>query len=264
MSAETNFHATGIRIEDGIVCFDGHHETPESERATEGIARELIPWRKGPFRLGQLVLDAEWRSDRKWDRIVPALPDLRGKIVADVGCNNGYYLFRIAEAGARLVVGFDPTEKYKRQYDLLAAHAPAMPIEFRLEGWQALKDFPERFDVIFLMGVNYHDPEPRNIFDACRHALKPGGLLIAESVVVHSDQILRIYPGGKYAGIGGVFAIPTVPALSDELTLAGFRNVKMQHEHRLTNDEQRAAEFSPQTSLKDYPPLYRAAVFAEK
>ena len=39
----------------------------------------LQPWRKGPFSLFGQEIDAEWRSNLKWDRIVPALGDLRSR-----------------------------------------------------------------------------------------------------------------------------------------------------------------------------------------
>ena len=275
MSAAIGFRASGMHISDGVVCFEGQHMTEASETETGRIARELIPWRKGPFKLGDLSIDAEWRSDKKWDRIVPDLPELKDKVVADVGCNNGYYLFRIADAGAREVVGFDPTLKYKQQYDLVRAHAPALPIEFRLAGWQSLAELPEYFDIIFLMGINYHDAQPAEIFHACKTALKPGGQLICESVVVDTTAHLEIFPRGKYAGIGGVYAIPSVSALSRQLEIAGFTEVKLQHVAKMTADEQRPSEFSPQKSLADfigedgysiegYPPLHRAAIFAQK
>ena len=50
----------------------------------EAALRGLIPWRKGPFDLFGVVVDAEWRSDRKWARIAPAV-DLSGQRVLDVG-----------------------------------------------------------------------------------------------------------------------------------------------------------------------------------
>jgi tRNA (mo5U34)-methyltransferase len=264
-----------MEILNGVVRFNGNYETEASRAAAEKAARDLIPWRKGPFALGDLELDAEWRSDKKWDRLVPDLPDLKGKTVADVGCNNGYYLFRIAAAGAAQVIGFDPTVKYKLQYDLLAAHAPSLPIEFRVEGWSALAQFPAHFDVIFLMGINYHDPNPLEIFHACKTALKPGGILICESVVVNAPAHLEIFPSGKYAGIGGVYAMPTATALMNQLGFAGFTPVQLQHTAKMTTAEQRAAEFSPQksfadaitadgTSIEGYPPVHRAAIFATK
>lgn len=266
------FKNAGFSIEHGIIRFTGEYtDAPGAERAAE-IAHKLIPWRKGPFQLGDLKIDAEWRSDMKWERLSPETLDLHGKIVADVGCNNGYYLYRIAEAGAAHVTGFDPTFKYYLQYQLVAAHAPVLPIDFQLKGWQALSNYDSHFDIIFLMGINYHDSEPLNMYDAVRRALKPGGLMVCESVVADFPACLNIYPAGKYAGIGGVYAIPTPTQLCTDLVSAGFRNVRVQHIQAMTEAEQRPSEFSPQKSLGDfirpdgwsiegYPPLHRAAVF---
>ena len=273
---QIEFACEKFAIQDGSIAFSGHYANPQHVTLVDALARELIPWRKGPFRLGTLSLDAEWRSDKKWNRLAPALPDLTGQTVADVGCNNGYYLYRIAAGGAARVIGFDPTLKYWLQYRLLAAHAPPeLPIEFLPVGWQFLGAFPETFDTIFLMGINYHEAEPLNLFHACLAALKPGGLLVCESVVVPGDAEFEIFPAGKYAGIGGVYSIPTATSLASQLSLCGFTRVEIQHNVLLTATEQRSAEFSPQKSLadalradgfsiEDYPPPHRAAILASK
>ena len=80
---EIRFIPEGLRIEKGIVRFTGRHRDETSRAAADKAARELIPWRKGPFAFGGLELDAEWRSDKKWDRLAGDLPDLKGKIVAE-------------------------------------------------------------------------------------------------------------------------------------------------------------------------------------
>ncbi len=289
-----HFQDARMEIRDGVVGFDGHYEEQSGAADAARIANDLIPWRKGPFRVNGLTIDAEWRSDKKWDRLLRDLPALAGKTVADVGCNNGYYLFRIAEAGARRVLGFDPTLKYWLQFQFITRHAPELPIGFLPLGWQALRHLPGYFDVIFLMGVNYHDPNPLEIFHACKTALKPGGTLICESVTVPSPAHLEIFPAGKYAGIGGVYAMPTVAALSEQLRFSGFADVRLLHEIKLTADEQRRSEFSPQKSFADaitadgtsiegqrkdalrggagsgasvrlsYPPIHRGAISAVK
>lgn len=271
---QISFGCESFAVQDGSITFRGKYASNEQIPLIEALARELIPWRKGPFTLGELALDAEWRSDIKWDRLAPDLPDFQGQTVADVGCNNGYYLYRIAAAGAAQVIGFDPTLKYWLQYRLLARHAPQnLPIEFLPLGWQFLGGFPAAFDTIFLMGINYHEPEPLNLFHACLHALKPGGLLVCESVVVPGDAELEIFPAGKYAGIGGVYSIPTARALVSQLALCGFQDIRIQHNVLLTSAEQRRAEFSPQQSLADaldengfskegYPLPHRAAISA--
>ena len=73
--------------------------------ALEASLRALRPWRKGPFELFKVYIDSEWRSDWKWQRINPHIASLANRTVLDVGCGNGYYLFRMLGAGARLAVG---------------------------------------------------------------------------------------------------------------------------------------------------------------
>ena len=78
-----------------------------------GGAREalikLSPWRKGPFDIGGISIDSEWRSDLKWARVRDAISPLEGRLVLDVGSGNGYYSLRMRGEGARIVIGIDPT-----------------------------------------------------------------------------------------------------------------------------------------------------------
>ena len=60
-----------------------HSVTAESEeplsagqiKRIETLMRNLMPWRKGPFSLYGVNIDTEWRSDWKWDRVLPHLSD---------------------------------------------------------------------------------------------------------------------------------------------------------------------------------------------
>ncbi|WP_233712824.1 MULTISPECIES: DUF1698 domain-containing protein [unclassified Helicobacter] len=60
------------------------------------LAFMLKSWRKGPFFLqsarGRLYIDSEWQSFAKWDLLAPHA-NLSGAHIADVGCNNGFYMF---------------------------------------------------------------------------------------------------------------------------------------------------------------------------
>ena len=60
----------------------------EQEQVRE-VLRAFMPWRKGPCSVFGIDIDAEWRSERKWNRILPGLPGLAGRVVADIGSNNG-------------------------------------------------------------------------------------------------------------------------------------------------------------------------------
>ncbi len=37
----------------------------------ENLLRTFHPWRKGPYHLHGIHIDTEWRSDWKWDRVLP-------------------------------------------------------------------------------------------------------------------------------------------------------------------------------------------------
>ncbi|MFT6645851.1 MAG: tRNA (mo5U34)-methyltransferase, partial [Patiriisocius sp.] len=73
------------------------------------VLKTFKPWRKGPFQLGDLFIDTEWRSDWKWQRIQPHIANLEGRSVLDIGCGNGYHLFRMLGDGASMALGVDPT-----------------------------------------------------------------------------------------------------------------------------------------------------------
>jgi hypothetical protein len=64
------------------------------------VLLRLHPWRKGPLELGGVLIDTEWRSDWKWERVRPFL-DLENQRVLDIGCGNGYFGWRMLAAGAR-------------------------------------------------------------------------------------------------------------------------------------------------------------------
>ena len=54
----------------------------EGERKkTESLLRQFMPWRKGPFHVHGIHIDTEWRSDWKWDRVLPHISPLAGRYV---------------------------------------------------------------------------------------------------------------------------------------------------------------------------------------
>ena len=85
---------TGVTAQRTLPLTDG--ET----RRINNILRNLMPWRKGPFSLYGVEIDTEWRSDLKWDRVLPHLSPLAGRTILDVGCGSGYHMWRMAGEGA--------------------------------------------------------------------------------------------------------------------------------------------------------------------
>ena len=64
----------------------------ESELEKIMSSFSFIPWKKGPFNIAGEQIDTEWRSDLKWNRLAPHISSLEGKVVADIGCHNGYFM----------------------------------------------------------------------------------------------------------------------------------------------------------------------------
>ncbi|NJN52024.1 MAG: DUF1698 domain-containing protein [Gammaproteobacteria bacterium] len=90
----------------GPVRIGAQADASDDERAALiRSLQALRPWRKGPFELFGVPIDTEWRSDWKWDRVRPHVADLRGRRVLDVGCGNGYFGWRMIDAGADCVIG---------------------------------------------------------------------------------------------------------------------------------------------------------------
>ncbi|NWF66294.1 MAG: DUF1698 domain-containing protein, partial [Campylobacterales bacterium] len=68
-------------------------------------ALSLKPWRKGPFEIFKIFIDTEWQSFIKFNILKPYM-NLTDKVVADVGCNNGYYMFKMLPFSPKKLVGF--------------------------------------------------------------------------------------------------------------------------------------------------------------
>jgi tRNA (mo5U34)-methyltransferase len=76
----------------------------------------MWPWRKGPLNIFDIEIDAEWRADFKWKRLLPHIKSLRGKHILDIGSNNGYYMFRMSEENPAMVMGVEPYINYYMQF----------------------------------------------------------------------------------------------------------------------------------------------------
>ena len=224
--------------------------------ALESAARGLMPWRKGPFRLGNLFIDSEWRSDFKWERIAAALPDLQGKRVADVGASNGYYMFRLVEqaggAGPELVLGMDPAQRCYYQFEFLRRFYSSENLQMERLGVEDLDLFPAFFDVILCLGVVYHQREPLRALKLLLDATVPGGTVIVESQGIPGDDPVAFFPPDRYGKLRNVYFVPTAACLKAWMERVGFCEVEIFSIAETTAEEQRRTLFSPDESLADF------------
>ncbi len=224
--------------------------SPEDKNAAAWIsaARSLIPWKKGPFELCGETIDAEWRSDMKWDRLAPSLGPLSGARVLDIGCNNGYFLFRLAALDVALAHGIDPVLPFAAQYELIKRASGLTNVAFDLFGVEHVDQWREQWDCIFHMGIVYHHRSPIHQMLAIREALVPGGQAIIETIGIPGNDSVALFPPDRYARMGNVWFVPTLACLVAWADKARFSEIEVIADTALTTQEQRLSAWCPPPS----------------
>lgn len=223
----------------------------DRERLIEGL-RGLIPWRKGPFAFFGEFVDTEWRSDWKWDRVLPHLSGLSGRRVLDVGCGSGYHCWRMLGAGADFVLGIDPGILFLMQFLAVKRYLPDSPVWLAPLRMEELPGGLAAFDTVFSMGVLYHRRSPLDHILELREALRPGGELVLETLVVEGDERTLLMPEGRYAAMRNVWFLPSPPLLERWLSRCGFSDIRTVDVTATTVEEQRATEWMRFQSLPDF------------
>ncbi|MEA2012989.1 MAG: tRNA 5-methoxyuridine(34)/uridine 5-oxyacetic acid(34) synthase CmoB [Verrucomicrobiota bacterium] len=229
----------------------------QKNRLTEAI-KIFSPWRKGPFNLFGTQIDSEWRSDLKMKRIFDFIEESEGENVfsgakiADIGCNNGYYMYRLLSKNPELVIGLDPTMHVHYQYRFLNSLKPEEKIFGELLGIEHISYYREFFDVIFCMGILYHKPDPVGMLRDLYSALTPGGRLIIETQGIPGEEPVALFPEKRYAKAPGSYFIPTLKCLTNWIKRAKFSNIQTFYTHKMTFDEQRKTEWMQFQSLSDF------------
>lgn len=251
-------------------------DDPLYEQINEAC-KAILPWKKGPFQLFGVDIDAEWRSDYKWDRLRDKLPSLAGQQILDVGGNNGYYAFRMLADAPSYVLNIDPVPRLWYQFNLLQHFARRPELEFFMWGWQETANFKHLFDTVFCMGIIYHHHDPVQILKYLYQALRPGGLLVLESIVIPGEEDLCLFPADRYAKMRNVWFVPTVSAMRNMLLRTKFTDIETVAVNRHESEEQRTTDWNPGQSHADfmdpdhpdrtiegYPAPHRAILIARK
>ncbi|MDN4627857.1 MULTISPECIES: tRNA 5-methoxyuridine(34)/uridine 5-oxyacetic acid(34) synthase CmoB [Erwinia] len=234
------------------VTADSSQLSERQRGGIESLLRNLMPWRKGPYSLYGVHINTEWRSDWKWDRVLPHISPLAGRTVLDVGCGSGYHMWRMVGAGANLVVGIDPMQLFICQFEavrkLLGNDQRAHVLPLGIEQLPELK----AFDTVFSMGVLYHRRSPLDHLYQLKNQLVSGGELVLETLVVEGDEHAVLVPGERYAQMRNVYFIPSTGALKNWLEKCGFVDVKIADYSVTSTEEQRRTDWMTSESLAEF------------
>jgi len=216
----------------------------------ESVARMMMPWRKGPFKLFDTYIDSEWRSNIKYNLLRKHF-NLKDKRVADIGCNNGYYLFRMQEDSPKSLVGFDPSPLYKTQFDFIN-HFVKSDIVYELLGVEHLEFYEEKFDTIFCLGVLYHRSDPVGMLKSLYKGLDDVGEVILDTFYIEGEDEMCLCPASSYSKIPNIYFVPTIKALKNWCLRAGFGSFEVLETSTTNSDEQRKTSWIEGQSLEDF------------
>ncbi len=212
-------------------------------------AKMLMPWRKGPFKIGDIFIDSEWKSYIKWNTLIPFL-NLENKDILDVGCNNGYYMFRMLEMNPKSITGFDPSALFNLQFEFINSFIKS-DIEYKLLGVEHIPYYPKKFDVIFCMGVLYHRKDPIDMLKELKAGLKKGGEVILDTLIIEGNEEVALSPL-RYAKMKNVYFIPTIKTLYNWIKRAKFSDVEFIGKRYTTTNEQRKTDWINGESLESF------------
>lgn len=242
-----------VEIRDRVSIGDSSLMDKGRRLALQATLMGLHPWRKGPFNLFGMHLNTEWRSDWKWDRVLPHLDSLENRLVLDVGCGNGYHCWRMLGAGAQRVIGIDPSVKFVFQFQAIKNFAGKdLPVDVLPLGIEHMPEKLAAFDTVFSMGILYHRRSPMAHLRELKELLRPGGQLVLETLVIQGPEGMVLVPEGRYAKMPNVWFLPSPDSLISWMRKNGFNNPRMVDINTTSIDEQRATDWMTFESLEDF------------
>lgn len=244
-------------LNQSAVTFQSDSVSTEQNANVLAALKGLMPWRKGPFQFFDTKVETEWRSDWKWDRIEPHLASLKGRTILDVGCGSGYHMWRMLGAGAKRVVGVDPSKLFFWQFEAAKKYVtqaqgelpPVHLLPFKME------DVPanlKAFDTVFSMGVLYHRRSPLDHLTELQQVVRPGGEVVLETLVIEGEEGQVLVPDDRYAMMRNVWFLPSAKTLCQWMRRLGFKNVRIVEQNYTTLEEQRTTDWMGFNSLKDF------------
>lgn len=215
------------------------------------IAKKLMPWRKGPFRIDNIEIQSEWNSFVKFNLLEPYM-DLKDKTVVDIGCNNAYYAFRMLPKEPKKIIAIDPWPIFYLQYLFVNKFVGTDIIDFRMVGLEDMADEGIKADVMFCLGILYHRSDPISSLKALKASLNNGGELFIDNMVILKDGYYALCPPESYAKMSNAYFIPTIDTMRGWLERVGFCDIELLCTKPTDVNEQRKTDWIEGQSLNDF------------
>ena len=242
-------NTTKVDLLNGITV-QGKWDSKDKQRTEEDLM-QLVPWRKGPFMIQDIFIDAEWQSNMKWERVLDLNIELKGKNILDVGSGNGYYGFRMLGKGAEFVVCLEPNVSHLTQFLVLNHFINSDRIKMVPRRIEEISFLDKCFDLVFSMGVLYHQRNPESHLNLLASHLKEGGQIILETLIAPDEYGQALIPKSSYANMSNVWFIHSRKGLEDLINKLGLKILKMGPSVKTMPEEQRATMWMPFRSLVD-------------
>lgn len=232
-------------------CVEIRTDLDQTQRADIlDTALNLRSWRKGPFKIDDIFIDAEWRSFVKFNILKPYM-NLEGKVVGDIGCNNGYYLFKMLPFKPKKLTGFDPSVNTFMQFKFID-HFVRSNIGYELLGVEHLPYYEHKFDTLFCLGVLYHRSDPIKTLKELKGSLNKGGELFLDTMYIDMSGEFVLSPKKTYSKISNIYFVPTISALVNWCERAKFKDIKILATKETDLNEQRKTDWILGQSLENF------------
>lgn len=227
-------------------------DVKKNQQRVNKIIQALIPWRRGPFRFGETLIDAEWQAQFKWNRLKDKIDNLENKNVLDIGSENGYYTLKMLSQNPRIVYAIDPSERAWFQFHLIQNFIQNPKVHFDLFGVENVDLFPDFFNVVFCMGIIYHQRSPIEMLVRIKSCMQKNGLLVLESMAIPGEDEMALCVPDRYAKMHNVYFMPTASAMVAWMKKAKYKDIEIISISPTNLNEQRKTDFAPWESLEEF------------
>jgi tRNA (mo5U34)-methyltransferase len=224
--------------------------TTQDSIDTAELLLKLIPWRKGPFSINDVFIDSEWCSNFKWDRFLELNLDMSNKTILDVGSGNGYYGFRMLGLDAKEVLCLEPNLTHFSQFLALNHFVQSKKIQMLPERLESIRINKPYFDVIFSMGLLYHQRDPGEHLRLLTSHLKKEGRIVIETIVTPEDYEEVLIPNDRYANMPNVWSVHNEIGLERIIFDQGLEIIDSTKTIMTTFEEQRTTAWMPFKSFE--------------